>query len=88
MRDGAGDPGGEGGSVYVTSARGGAVRRIGGGNAPVWSPDGRYLAWSQTHTYPLPTQLHICDLRSPARRTTIPGRLSQCGLVDQLTWLP
>jgi Tol biopolymer transport system component len=89
MRGGGGHPGGSGGVLYVVSASGGPIRLIGPGNAPVWSPHGRYLAYADPDDTDFTgTALHVTSLRTPSRRVPLPARLAGFGFVDQVTWLP
>jgi Tol biopolymer transport system component len=89
MRGGGGRPGGSGGVVYVVSASGGPLRRVAPGNAPVWSPHGRYLAYADPDDPRLTDiALHVTTLRTPSRRVVLPGGLATFGFVDQLIWLP
>jgi hypothetical protein len=89
MRGGYSGQGGAGGVIYVTSAAGGPAHLIVRGNAPVWCPHARYLAYVD----PSDRQdgegvtLHLVTMRTPSRRVTLPGGLTAYGYIEQLTWM-
>ena len=89
MRGGGNENGGEGGVIYTAAATGGHLHRVGPGNAPVYSPHGRYLAYADPFDSERElTGLHIRDLWSGSRPVRLPYYLGSYGFVDQLTWLP
>jgi Tol biopolymer transport system component len=89
MRGGGGERGGPDGTIYTVAAAGGPVRRVGRGNAPVFSPDGRYLVYADSYDEARGrVALHITNLRRPRHRVAVPTGLGTRGYIDQLAWLP